>query len=120
MSRTYRSNPRAKFEYVSGATIDVARGPYLFTFPLFQRLSKGGWKEAKRLLSKEEYAEQRKLRGDKFTGYYQNAGVDWWYRNELEKKHRHHTRRELHRYFRNPDYEPMVCEEPSGDEWWYW
>lgn len=74
----------------------------------------------KRILSKEDYAEQRKLRGDKFTGYCQNAGVPWWYRNELEKKHRWHTRRELHRYMRNPEYEPMVCEDPSGDEWWYW
>lgn len=119
MSRTYRSNPAAKNEYSIDVVFEYEDGWYMSTI-YFHRFSKGGWREAKRLLTKEEYAEQRKLRSDKFTKPYQNAGVPWWFRHELEKQHRWHTRRELHRYMRNSEYEPMVCEEPSGDEWWYW
>ena len=120
MSRTYRSNPRVKFEYESGVTFEIIRGSYLFTFSHWQQIRKGGWKEAKRLLPKEDYADLRKLRGDAFTKDCRNSGVAWWYRNELEKQHRWHTRRELHRFMRNPEYEPVVYDEPSGDEWWYW
>lgn len=120
MSRTYRSNPAANITYDYDVAFEINNEWYTYTWPLRGRLSKGGWKEAKRRLTKEEYAEQRKLRGDKMTKSYWAGGVPWWFRNELEKQHRQHTARELHRFMRNSEYEPMVCEEPSGDEWWYW
>ena len=120
MSRTYRNNPSVKFEYESGVAFHVQRGPFLWAYSHWHLLSKGGWNEAKRVLSKEDYAELRKLRGDKFTGYFANGGVPHWYRNELEKQLRHHTKRELHRFMRNSEYEVMAMEEPSGDEWYYW
>lgn len=83
-------------------------------------LSKGGWKEAKKILPKKNYAEARRNLGDSYARRSCNGGVTWWFRNELEKQHRWQNRRELHRYTRNADYEPMVCESPSGDEWYYW
>ena len=125
MSRTYRSNPTAKRQYpIDKLIIDKGFlpiiGEYTMTKTVWKYLSKGGWKEAKRLLSKEEYAHQRTLRGDKFTHYLGNGGVVWWYRNAIEKHHRFHTKRELHRFMRNPEYETMVCEKPSGDQYYYW
>lgn len=124
MSRTYRSNPSAKREYEIGRMVyglyNTAIGEYYFSKPINKLLSKGGWPEAKRLLSKEDYAYQRTLMGDKLTHYLGNGGVARWYRNTIEKHHRYHTKRELQRYLNNEDYEPMVCENPSGDQYYYW
>lgn len=124
MSRTYRSNPRAKFEYEVGrffiCNVTTSSGIYSMTRPVMKPLSKGGWKEAKRLLSKEDYAHQRTLRGDKLTNYFPAQSVPHWYRNEIEKQYRQHAIRELRRFFANPDYEVMVNEKPEGTEYYYW
>lgn len=125
MSRTYRSNPSAKRQYPIGCEI-VSRdfhprlGEIIISRTVWQSLSKGGWKEAKRVLTKEEYAHQRTLRGDKLTHYLGNGGVVWWFRNKLEKQHRSHTKMELLRFMNNSDYEPMVSKDPSGDQYYYW
>jgi hypothetical protein len=119
VSRTYRSNPTAKRRY--NVSVAFHNGEYVpLPWGEDKFLSKGGWKEAKRLLSKEDYAYHRILRGDKLTHYLGNGGVVWWYRNAIEKRHRFHTRREIHRYMRNPDYEVMTCERPDGAEYYYW
>lgn len=125
MSRTYRSNPSTKRRYPVGREIiSVEQHPEIgeitITRTVWVSLSKGGWKEAKRVLSKEEYAHQRTLCGDKLTHYLGNGGVVWWYRNAIEKQHRAHTKRELYRFTRNPEHEPMVSEGPNGCEYYYW
>jgi hypothetical protein len=123
MSRTYRSNPRVKqteYEYGEAGLIYYWWKNSNIVIPRTGRISKGGWKEAKRVLHKEEYARQRSLRGDKFTGYFENGGVPWWYRHEMEKQHRWETKRQLHLFMRDSEHEPMVHEEPSGVEYYYW
>ena len=122
MSRTYRSNPTVKneYEYGQAGLIYYWYMSRNIVIPRIGRVSKGGWKEAKRVLSKEDYARLRSLRGDKFTGYFENGGVPWWYRHEMEKQHRWDTKRKLHRFMREVDYEPIVYDEPPGVEFYYW
>lgn len=125
MSRTYRSNPTAKREYEIGRMFLGQQyiegiGYFCISKPINKLLSKGGWPEAKRLLSKEDYAHQRTLMGDKFTHYLGNGSVARQHRNTVEKHHRYHTKCELQRYMHNEDYEPMVCENPWGDQYYYW
>lgn len=111
MSRTTRSNPVDKRDHIVY---------YIGDERCYFRLNDGGWKEAKKILPKKDYAKARSNLGDRFSRRSCNGGVPWWFRHELEKKHRWHTKRELHRLNRNTEYEPMVNESPSGDEWYYW
>lgn len=124
MSRTYRSNPSAKREYEVARQIigyhHYDHDTIIVTRSVMKRLSQGGWKEAKRLLPKTEYAYQRTLKGDKLTHYFINQSVPHWYRHEIEKQHRFENKRELQRYLCNPDYEIMASDKPSGVEYYYW
>ncbi|BAW19095.1 hypothetical protein [Ralstonia phage RP31] len=118
MSRTYRQNPSQPLDYRIDVRYDY--GDWYFDEMYWIPLTAGGWREAKRQLSKTDYADLRKKLGDCFTKEYRRAGIPKWYRREYEKEHRHHTARELHRYTRNPDYEVMAKVRPDGAGYWYW
>lgn len=118
MSRTYRQNPKHPLDYRIDFRYDDTDRYYESC--LWIPVAIGGWREAKRRATQEDYAKLRKKRGDCFTKDYRCAGVPHWFRREIEKQHRIHTKRELIRYKRNPDYEVMIRAYPDSVDWWYW
>jgi hypothetical protein len=116
MSRTYRSNASRTLEYC----IDNSRpveGGYLWDLHWIP-VASGGWKAAKEMLSKVEYAKLRKKRGDCLTKEFLHASVPWSYRNTAERTYRQQVSKELRRYTRNADYEVQVYEKPGDARYW--
>lgn len=75
---------------------------------------KGGWKEAKASLTKEDYAIARKHRGDMITRNLNFSGVPHWLRNKTEKTYRQLTKIQL----LHGDY--IIAKRPLDLDWYYW
>lgn len=125
MSRTFRNNPKQHSGWSSNNSywvdcIDVRVDPKYIIRTEVKYVSQGGWREAKRILSQVDYANLRKLRGDCFTGYIQNASVPHWYRRELERQYRQHSSLEIHRYWRSDEYETNINEKPGSVDRYDW
>lgn len=77
---------------------------------------KGGWKEAKTLLTKEDYAKARRQRGDTITRNLNFSGIPHWLRNKTEKTYRHLTKIQLRQY----DDNSLINRKPECLDWYYW
>lgn len=77
------------------------------------------WAHAYSILSKEEYGDLRKQRGDVVTKFYLNGSIKKDYRRRAEKKLRAFNKRELQRFKSNAEHEPMIYGKSRSDEY-YW
>ncbi len=112
MSRTYRKNLGRPLDYCLDNSHPVVGG-YRWDLQWIP-VSAGGWKEAKRVLSKVEYGRLRAKTGDKLTKDYLYGSIPRMWRKWGQSTHRQHTARELRRYWLNPEYEVLV-EKKSID-----
>lgn len=129
MSRTKRNSPKAHHNTFSNqryhveqllfASHDTARKFYLKGHTL--QLSQGGWKEAKRLLSKEDYSQLRKKQFDCFSKYVKMFTTPKYYRQKVEKNTRRFSDKEIKQYLKDSEYDVNNTRryKLSGGYCWY-
>jgi len=121
MSRTYR---RKNYELTQNTSWDrVGRRVYGFNVERDFIIHHGDryyfYETVYRSATKKEIQDEYKIiHTDNQKSKYDNP-PSWFVRLYFEKPLRKHNKRELHRFIRNPDYEPM-CEKKSRDALWDW
>lgn len=123
MSRTYRKiNNRYGLRYSVDEKTVRDKGSYysihLKTF-WFRISSDRDWRHARDVLSDGDFAYLRIQAGDVGTKFYLNGSIKKEYRQRAEKKLRRANKRELHKFTKCENYEPVVRKNTRSDEY-YW
>lgn len=122
MSRTKRNSPKAHHNTFSSGRycyelthLDNCYGKWVY-----QSLDKGGWKEAKRLLSDGDYNYLRKQQGDCFSKRMKHLSTPKHYRKQVEKCNRRFGNKEIHQFMLNSEYEVNNDERYRMMDGWVW
>lgn len=80
---------------------------------------KYGWKHSRVMLTQEDYAKARVLRGDAITKKLSCGGIPFWLRNRAEKTHRQTVKQQLLLSLEALE-EAVMVNKPDSLDWYYW
>lgn len=106
MSKTYRRTGKESYNWKWHC--------YEYEFDL------NSWATYKRYFehnSKEWKREKAKFHSDAFWG--RNRRCYRWFEREFHKSICNYNEREIHKFFRYVDYEPVFVDNLSGNRYWY-
>lgn len=122
MSRTQRNSPKDNKGFFSNTrySYELTHLDNIWGRWVYQSVAKGGWKEAKRLLSKSEYNELRRRQGDCNSKFIKCFTVPTHYRKQTERTYRKLCNKEVKQFLHNDEYEVIIHPVQIATGWnWY-
>ncbi|BAU40077.1 hypothetical protein [Ralstonia phage RSP15] len=69
------------------------------------------------MTKREMYEKDRWQHGE--SSHANARSPNWHYRHAREERHRMRCKQEIIKFMKNPDYDPIIYENPE-DCWWDW